>query len=50
MEKIQTTIRLPADLKGRLQREADKKDISFNGLVNLLLSRGVENINPQNLL
>ena len=33
MEKEQTTIRLPAELKERLQQEADKLSISFNGLV-----------------
>lgn len=33
MEREQTTIRLPAELKDRLQQEADKLGISFNGLI-----------------
>lgn len=45
MQREQTTIRLPTELKEQLQREADKIDLSFNGLVNLLLAKGMENIN-----
>lgn len=33
MEREQTTIRLPVELKERLQRQADKLGISFNALV-----------------
>lgn len=50
MEREQTTIRLPAELKEKLQQEADKRDMSFNGLVNLLLTAGLENFNLQGLL
>ena len=32
-EREQTTIRLPAELKERLQQEADRKGISFNAIV-----------------
>lgn len=42
MEREQTTIRLPADLKEQLQREADKRGFSFNGLVIEYLHRGLE--------
>ena len=45
MERIQTTIRLPAELKKKLEQEADRRGDSFNGLVNLLLAKGAENIN-----
>ena len=41
MEREQTTIRLPADLKEQLQREADKRGFSFNGLVIEYLRRGL---------
>lgn len=33
MAREQTTIRLPAELKEKLQQEADKIGVSFNGLV-----------------
>ncbi len=38
MERIQTTIRLPAELKERLQQEAERRGISFNGLILLAIS------------
>ena len=38
MEKEQTTIRLPAELKKRLQQEADKIGVSFNEIVIKLLN------------
>lgn len=38
MEREQTTIRLPAGLKEQLQREADRRGISFNALVIMILS------------
>lgn len=38
MEREQTTIRLPAGLKGQLQREADRRGISFNALMVMILS------------
>lgn len=37
MEREQTTIRLPAGLKEQLQREADRRGISFNALVLMIL-------------
>ena len=41
MEREQTTIRLPAELKERLQQEADKLGVSFNGLVIEYLRQGL---------
>ena len=37
MEREQITIRLPAELKERIQQEADRKGISFNQFLLLLL-------------
>lgn len=42
MEREQTTIRLPAELKEKLQQEADRLGISFNGLVIDYLWKGLE--------
>ncbi len=42
MEREQTTIRLPAGLKEQLQREADRRGISFNALVIILLQKSLE--------
>lgn len=36
-QKEQTTIRIPAELKERIQQEADRKGMSFNHLVLLIL-------------
>ncbi len=33
MEREQTTIRLPTELKQRIQQEADKKGIGLNALL-----------------
>lgn len=41
-EREQTTIRLPAELKERLQREADRRGDSFNGLVVMMLNMAWE--------
>lgn len=41
MEREQTTIRLPAELKEQLQREADRRGISFNALVVILLQKSL---------
>ena len=41
MEREQTTIRLPAELKKKLQQEADKIGISFNEIVIKLLNEGL---------
>lgn len=40
MEREQTTIRLPADLKRELQQEADRTGISFNSYILILIDRG----------
>ena len=42
MEREQTTIRLPAELKEKLHQEADRLGISFNGLVIYYLWKGLE--------
>ena len=42
MEREQTTIRLPAELKDKINREADKRNISFNAMVILLLREELE--------
>lgn len=39
-EKTQTTIRLPIKLKETLQKEADKKGISLNAYILLLIDIG----------
>lgn len=38
MEREQTTIRLPADLKEQLQREAKGTGMGFNAFVLMILS------------
>ena len=38
-EREQTTIRLPAELKEQLQREADMRGISFNAYLLLLIDK-----------
>lgn len=40
MEREQITIRLPADLKERIQREADYMGISFNSRIVQLVKKG----------
>lgn len=42
MEKRQTTIRLPVDLKSQIQREADCIGISFNAYVLILIDKGLK--------
>ncbi len=37
MEREQTTIRLPAGLKNRLQQEADKQGITLHDLIVFIL-------------
>ena len=37
MKREQVTIRLPTELKERLQQEADKRGISFNALITIFL-------------
>ena len=41
MEREQTTIRLPAELKEQLMREAERRGISFNAMVIIALLRGL---------
>lgn len=38
MEREQTTIRLPADLKEQLQQEADRKGYSLNQMLLIIFS------------
>lgn len=40
MKRKQTTIRLPEELKRELQREADRKGISFNAYLLLHIDKG----------
>ncbi len=42
--KEQTTIRLPVDLKERLQQEADKRSLSLNTMVIVVLRKGLESV------
>lgn len=37
MKREQTTIRMPAELKEKLQQEADRMGISFNQLVLIVI-------------
>lgn len=39
-EREQTTIRLPAELKEELQREAERLGISFNAYLMILIDKG----------
>lgn len=40
--KDQLTLRLPAELKWQLQREADRRGMSLNGLIIILLQASLE--------
>ena len=42
MNREQTTIRLPAELRDKLHQEAEKRNMSFNSLVILLLCQGLK--------
>lgn len=42
MEREQTTIRLPSELKEEIQRKADKVGLSFNAEVTILLWKALE--------
>lgn len=42
-QREQTTIRLPAELKERVQQEADCRGISFNELVMLAIDKFIKN-------
>lgn len=43
MEREQTTIRLPVELKERIHKQADEMGVSFNEIVIKLLNIGIEN-------
>jgi len=45
MAREQTTIRLPTDLKEQIQREADIRGQSFNGMICYMLFEALELIN-----
>lgn len=42
MEREQITIRLSAELKEKIQQEADRKGISFNSMVIIFLAAGLK--------
>lgn len=42
MEREQTTIRLPAELKQQLQQQADKMGVSFNEMTIKLIRDGLK--------
>ena len=42
MEREQTTIRLPIELKEKLQQETLKKEISFNEIITIALWKYLE--------
>lgn len=42
MEREQITIRLPAELKEQVQKQADEMGYSFNGMVVALIRKGLE--------
>ena len=41
MERIQTTIRLPAELKKKLEQEADRREMSLNTAFIYFLRKGL---------
>ena len=43
-DKEQMTIRLPVELKIKIEKEADRRAISFNAMVNMLLFAGLEKL------
>lgn len=47
MEREQTTIRLPADLKNQIQKEADEMGMPMKDLILFILHRYFENIAPR---
>lgn len=40
MKREQITIRLPKDLKDKIQRQADKMGISFNARLIMIIQKG----------
>lgn len=47
MQREQTTIRLPAELKERVQRQADEMGHSFNSAVLYLIDKGLETVSQK---
>ena len=43
--KEQTTIRLPSEVLEKIRREAQYRNTSLNGMINMLLAKGLKNIN-----
>lgn len=41
MEREQTTIRLPSDLKEEIQQQADSMGISFNAFILIILEKWI---------
>ena len=46
MNREQTTIRLPAELKEQLQQEAERQEISFNKLVMMAIKSFLQDNPP----
>ncbi len=46
-EREQTTIRLPAELKEALQREADQQGITLHDLIVFILWKGLQHTVPE---
>ena len=46
-EREQTTIRLPAELKEELQREADQQGITLHDLIVFILWKGLQHTVPE---
>lgn len=47
MVEEQMTIRLPVELKGKLQQEADKRGYTVKDLIMFILWKHLENIVPE---
>lgn len=47
MEREQTTIRLPAELKEQLQREAGKRGYTLHDLIIFILQEAFQHIAPK---
>ena len=47
MEREQTTIRLPAELKEQLQQEADRRGITLHDLIVFILWKGLQHTAPE---
>lgn len=42
LDRGQTTIRLPRELKEEIQKQADKMGVSFNARLIMLLQKGIK--------